>query len=76
MWMGADIAAAHGGGGHFGGGRRFRSVKKDAVNRFIRALAGRFLAAWCCVALPHEVTTPGAPRAGPVEIRGVSTINF
>ena len=69
MWMGADIAPAHGGGGHrggqggggdFGGGRRFRTVKEDAMNRFIRALAGRFLASWCSVALPHKVTTPGA----------------
>jgi len=74
--MGAAIAAAHGGGGHFGDGRRFRSVKEDAMNRFIRALVGRFLAALCGVVLPHEVTTPGAARAGPVEIRGVSTINF
>jgi len=57
--MGAAIAAAH------GGGRRFRSVKEDAMNRFIRALVGRFLAALCSVALPHEVTTPGVAEQGP-----------
>ena len=65
MWIGADIAAAHGGGGHFGDGRRFRSVKEDAMNRFIRVLAERFRAAWCSVALPHEVTRPGADEQGP-----------
>jgi hypothetical protein len=37
---GADPAAGHGCGGHFGGGRRFCSVKEDAINRLIRALAG------------------------------------
>jgi hypothetical protein len=76
VWMGADIAAAHGGGGHFGGGRRFRSVKEDAMNRFIRALVARFLAALCSVALPHESNDTRRSRAGPVEIRGVSIINF
>ena len=76
MWIGADIAAAHGGGGHFGDGRRFRSVKEEAMHRFIRALAGRFLAALCGVALPHEVTSPGVAEQDPVEIRGVSIINF
>jgi hypothetical protein len=29
---------AEGGGGHFGGGKRFCSMKEDAMNRLIRAL--------------------------------------
>jgi hypothetical protein len=40
-------------------------VKEDAMNRFIRALAGLFLAAWCSVAVAHEETTPGGAEQGP-----------
>ena len=63
--MGAAIAAAHGGEDILAAGGASVSVKEDAMNRFIRALAGRFLAAWCSVALPHEVTTSGVAEQGP-----------
>jgi len=38
--MGADIAAAHGGEDILAAGGASVSVKEDAMNRFIRALAG------------------------------------